>query len=213
MENLIDYWDGAADTKSFTLPFDLELFGSRVSRGARILDYGCGYGRICRRLWEAGYRNLVGTDPSRRMIQRGKEENPHLDLRHIEDGSQTLEEGTFDAVILFAVLTCIPRDEDQIACVREILSLLRPGGVLYASDFWIQKDPRNIERYERYEREHGTYGIFELPEGAVLRHHDRRWISNLLTGLTVLHQADVVATTMNNHKAVVFQYLGRKESQ
>jgi SAM-dependent methyltransferase len=146
------------------------------------------------------------------MIQRGEREHPHLDLRFVENDSLPFEERSFDAVILFGVLTCIPRDEDQASCLRKIRRLLRPGGILYASDFWIQKDERNVTRYRQYEKKHGTYGVFELPDGAVLRHHERRWISSLFAGLATLHLSDVVATTMNNHEAIAFQYLGRKEN-
>jgi SAM-dependent methyltransferase len=55
---------------------------------------------------------------------------------------------SFDAVVLFTVLTCIPFDEDQIALLAEIRRTLRPGGLLYISDLLLNSDERNIERYK-----------------------------------------------------------------
>lgn len=37
------YWDKVAYDKTFTTPFDFELFSQYVNQDARILDYGCGY--------------------------------------------------------------------------------------------------------------------------------------------------------------------------
>ncbi|MDP7980208.1 hypothetical protein [Bacillus multifaciens] len=32
-------------------------------------------------------------------------------------------------------------------------------------------DERHIERYTKYHEKYHTYGVFELADGAVLRHH------------------------------------------
>ena len=44
----------------------------QLSKKAKILDFGCGYGRICQKVWRMGYRNVVGYDCSPRMIERGQ---------------------------------------------------------------------------------------------------------------------------------------------
>ena len=51
--------------------------------GAKILDYGCGYGRLAAELREAGFRNVTGIDPASAMIARGRELFADLDLRHV----------------------------------------------------------------------------------------------------------------------------------
>jgi hypothetical protein len=44
------------------------------------------------------------------------------------------------------------------------------------SDFWLQTDARNRVRWLGVQK-HGTYGVFDLPEGVTLRHHDPAWIN------------------------------------
>ncbi|MGG5741778.1 MULTISPECIES: hypothetical protein [Bacillus cereus group] len=40
-----EYWNGVANEKEFTTPFQLDLFSKYVNKDAILLDYGCGYGR------------------------------------------------------------------------------------------------------------------------------------------------------------------------
>ena len=113
-----------------------------------------------------------------------------------------------DAVLLFAVLTSVPRNEDQIAIVAEITRVLRHGGVLYISDMLLQTDSRNVARYERDEKKYGIYGVFDLVDGATVRHHERSWIDSLLWNYDPLAFDEIEAQTMNNHPASVFQWFG-----
>jgi 2-polyprenyl-3-methyl-5-hydroxy-6-metoxy-1,4-benzoquinol methylase len=76
--NQIDYWDSVAYEKTFTISVDYEQLRRRLSPGARILDYGCGYGRVCGELADAGFSSVIGVDPSREMIRRARELHPDL---------------------------------------------------------------------------------------------------------------------------------------
>ena len=87
---------------------------------------------------------------------------------------------------------------------------LRPGGLLYVNDFLLNSDVRNRERYLAWEKVYGTYGIFELPEGAVLRHHDPARIRELLADFDTLEQEDVTYRTMNGHTSRGFYFAGKK---
>jgi len=109
-----------------------------------------------------------------------------------------------------SVLTCIPSDDEQRRVIREIGRVLRPDGLLYISDLWLQKDERNVDRYRRYQAQYGMYGIFELPEGVVLRHHTRQWIEQLTAQFALITVDEIVADTMNGHRAEAFQWFGRK---
>src|SRR5262249_28905103 len=121
-----------------------------------------------------------------------------------------LAAGSVDAVLLFAVLTSVPRNEDQIAIVAEITRVLRPSGVLYLSDMLLQSDARNVARYERDEKKYRIYGVFDLIDGATVRHHERSWIESLLRNYETLTFDEIEAQTMNNHPATVFQWFGRR---
>jgi len=204
------YWDAAAETKTFAHPLNLERFGGLLSKSAEILDYGCGYGRTCAELTAGGYRYVTGVDISELMIERGHSLFPGLDLRRIMGTALPFAAETFDACILFAVLTCVPTDAGQQEVIAALRRVLRPGGILYVSDYPLQTDTRNQERYRAFAEVYGSFGVFRLPEGAILRHHDMRWIYELLDAFDLLHEDRLAVRTMNGNPAQVFQILARK---
>ena len=107
LDNQFEYWNSVSESEIFNHPLDVERFRSYVSQNGKILDFGCGYGRICNELYSEGYRKIIGVDSSKAMIERGHKMFPHLNLETINDNLPFVS-GVFDAVILFAVLTCIP---------------------------------------------------------------------------------------------------------
>jgi SAM-dependent methyltransferase len=103
----------------------------------------------------------------------------------------------------------MPLNDDQRNLLSEIRRVLCPGGLLYISDLLLNRDPRNVERYERYAQQYGIYGTFELPDGAVMRHYRKEWIEELTASFFQLEFEPFVVTTMNGNESAAFQYLGR----
>ncbi|MCD8223599.1 MAG: class I SAM-dependent methyltransferase [Clostridiales bacterium] len=203
------YWDSVSGQKEFTTPFHASGFSKYVKPEGKILDVGCGYGRTLAELHHNGYRNLVGIDFSEGMIARGNDQFPYLDLRIKETDNIDLPDSSVDAVILFAVLTCICTNTEQIRLLQEIKRVLRPGGILYVNDFLLNTDERNVTRYKKYQDIYGIYGVFELPEGAVCRHHEEKWIKELLDDFDELEYQYLTFTTMNGHQSNGFYFIGR----
>jgi ubiquinone/menaquinone biosynthesis C-methylase UbiE len=167
----IDYWNRVASQKRFSHPLRLEWLFQHLRPQARILDYGCGYGRLLNQPSEAGYGNAVGTDFSDKMLMQCRSQFPHLTLVQNDGLALPFHDRAFEAVLLFAVLTCIPSDDDQRTLLAEVRRVLRPDGILYISDLLINAGVRNLERYERDADQFGVYGVFVLPEGVIVRHH------------------------------------------
>ncbi len=208
------YWDRVAGQKTFSHPLDFDLFARHVRPDSPILDLGCGYGRLGAELAARGYTHVIGIDSSAGMIARGHAENPGLDLRVASCEGLPFDDGSFDAVLLFAVLTCIPENEKLRRLMAEITRVLRPHGILYLSDYCLQSDARNLERYHENEPKFGTYGVFALPEGVVVRHFESRWLEGLLAGFEILTRRTVDTATMNAHSAVATQmFLRRADSR
>lgn len=204
-----EYWNSVSEKKEFTTPFLAEKFSNYVKKEGIILDVGCGYGRTLDELYHNGYRNLIGIDFSKGMIERGKRQFPYLDLRVKEDASIALPDASVDAVILFSVLTCIWANEEQKELLAEIKRILKPQGILYVNDFLLNTDERNLLRYEKYQKTYGVYGVFELPEGAICRHHDETWIRQLLEGFSEREYALLTKTTMNGNQSNGFYFIGQ----
>ena len=205
------YWDKAAEKKEFPTPFKIEEFEKFVSKEMNILDVGCGYGRTLDELHNRGFENLNGIDYSQGMINRGLRERPYLNLIKTDGDRIPFPDNEFDAVLLVAVLTSNTKDEEQENIISEISRVLKNGGILYLTDFLINQDKRNIERYQKYEDKYGIYGIFELPERAVLRHHTEEHIFKLTKDFKKLLFEKTVFDTMNGHKSNGFYYIGKKK--
>ena len=202
------YWDSVSQTKHFTTPFQADAFCEYVKKEATVLDVGCGYGRTLEELHQQGFQNLIGIDFAAGMIERGKLQFPYLDLRVKKTSEIDLPDHSVDAVILFAVLTCIIDNREQYSLIAEIRRVLKPGGILYINDFLLNTDERNLARYETYKDKYQTYGVFELPEGAVCRHHSEAWMKELLRPFDEYRFVHLTFTTMNGNTSNGFYFIG-----
>src|SRR2546423_10946325 len=138
------------------------------------------------------------------MLGRARREVPNSMLVRHDGSALPIKSECIDAVLLFAVLTCIPLSNDQRVVLAEIERVLRPGGLLYISDVLVNNDLRNRERYERCAERYGCYGIFELPEGVVVRHHRKEWIEELTGPFRQLENEPFTVTTMNGNLSSAF---------
>ncbi len=206
-----EYWNKVSPTKNFSTPIQLEEFKKRVPLEAKILDVGCGYGRILDVLYQEGYRELTGADISEGMVERGKRLYPYLDLLAAAGDDLPFEDESFDAVILFAVLTGVVYEDAQRRILKEIRRVLRPGGMIYVNDFLLNDDERNRKRYAEFEEKYGIYGIFELPEGALMRHHTEAYSRSLFTDFEEEIFCTTSFITMNGNPSNGFYYFGRKK--
>ncbi len=194
------YWENLSPDKTFTTPVQCELLKRFIAADAAILDVGCGYGRALLELRQAGFANLAGVEMSPALLLRAQDALPDARLRSQEPPVIDFPDAAFDAVLLLAVLTCIADDREQLALRDEILRVLRPGGVLYVNDFLLNDDARNLARYRDGAARYGRYGVFTLPEGAVLRHHAPEYVREWLTPFQLRHYVETTYPTMNGHR-------------
>lgn len=204
------YWNKVSETKQFSTPFQIEEFSKYVRKDDFILDVGCGYGRTLNELNLYGFKNLMGIDFSDGMIERGKSLNPNISFKVMKNSTIELQDNSVDSVILLAVLTCIIDDKEQENLISEIYRVLKKDGILYINDFLLNSDERNLNRYNEFKDKYNKYGVFELPEGAIVRHHSKEWLKELLKDFSEIILQDVEYTTMNGNKSNGFYYIGKK---
>jgi SAM-dependent methyltransferase len=207
-----EHWNAAAASAAFTHPLDAELLRRHVETSGRILDYGCGYGRLLGELRRRGFRNLAGLDASEAMVARARLRVPGVPITVCGAPPTSHPDASFDAVLLFAVLTCVPRDEDQRSLLAEVRRLLAPGGVLYVSDFLLHSDRRSLARYREHAPRFGTFGVFATDEGAVFRHHSLDWIRELTEPFESVALEQFAVQTMRGNPATGFRFVGRRPS-
>ena len=182
---------------------------AHVPLDARILDFGCGYGRTLAELRDDGYTDLTGIDFSAPLIERGKQAHPDLNLIAYPGGPLPFDDDGFDAALMLGVFTCITQTADQAAALLELRRVLAPGGLLYVNDFLINRDKRNLDRYKLGQEKHGVYGAFDIKDGGVMRHHDRAHMEALFADFETLLFEERVFETMQGHSSAGFTALVR----
>jgi SAM-dependent methyltransferase len=211
LNNQKDYWNKVAGSKTFTHPIDMDILTGFFQKDFTILDYGCGYGRLAEELYTNGFVHITGVDTSSALIKRGKALFPGLNLICINNIHELNDfENDFDAVILFAVLTCIPSNAGQKEIIGILQNRLKKGGLLYISDYYLQESTDEVKEYNSLNDDPDNYGVFSLPEGVVFRHHTKEWIKELVQDFEIVSERILPVKTMNGHIAEAFQILARK---
>ncbi len=204
-----EYWKNASG-KTYTAVFPEQLFLELVDKTEPAIDYGCGYGRVLKRLDDLGYENLHGADVSPAQLREAKELCPAADYSLLEEQRTKYPDGFFKAAVLVGVITCVPDFDEQRKIADEVYRILKPGGLLFMSDFLISDDSRNRTRYEKYFVEFNDYGVFRAG-GSIYRHHKDKHAANFLKKFKIRNLRFQKFTTMNGNQAEGFVYVGVKK--
>jgi SAM-dependent methyltransferase len=106
------------------------LCAALVPVGARILDAGCGTGRVGIRLAELGY-DVTGVDLDESMLAVARERAPQL--RWLVGDLATLDLGeTFDLVLMAGNIVPLVAEGSEPAVVGRTAAHVVPGGLLVA---------------------------------------------------------------------------------
>lgn len=195
----------------FHADFLIDEFINHVPQRAKILDIGCGYGRILRQLKNAGFIKLTGTELSDEMINRAKENCPTAKFINHRDVMLPFGNSQFDAIVLSSVLGCIVESPNQKLLLDEIYRALAAGGIVYISDFYINDNDKNIERYEAFPNTNDRpYGVFDLSNGVYQRHHSIEYINDLFSLFNKVFLRSTIFKTMNGNSSKGFIYIGKK---
>jgi SAM-dependent methyltransferase len=140
------------DPALLELALDVAVSARPPGRAARVLDLGCGDGRLAARLVEAGAL-VSGLDPSRAALARAREAHPDLELALPEErGTFPFPDARFDAVVCMNVLQHVADTQLLLSEARRVLA---PGGLFAAAVPW-----------------HGTLKNLMIALRSFERHHD-----------------------------------------
>ena len=103
---------------------------STLSKGARILDGGCGLGDWVLTLSQMGY-DLVGVDLSRRTVEKLQERYPKVPFFSGDIRETEFLDNSFDAYYSWGVFEHF--ESGPQACLAEAWRLLKPEGLLFIS--------------------------------------------------------------------------------
>jgi ubiquinone/menaquinone biosynthesis C-methylase UbiE len=199
MEDQRQYWNSLAGKREFTTPYRIDSVTSLISYDQCITDLGCGYGRVLKQLWEQGYRNLRGVDFSDQMIaEAGKNLPIEVELRVDSAAASGFEDHSSDAVLIYALLTCVTDPGLEVKILEEARRILKRGGTLFLNDFLINEHP--VHTYERHEDRFGPYAIFRVDgNDGLLKHMSPERLKALLGHFEIISFEQTEFKTMHGN--------------
>ncbi|WP_353198866.1 methyltransferase domain-containing protein [Sandarakinorhabdus sp.] len=93
---------------------------------ARVIDVGCGEGRLCRMLAARGI-DTTGIDPAAALIDQARRLHPDGDYQVAAAETMAVADGGFDMAVCYLSLIDMP---DLDAALARIIAAIRPGGHL-----------------------------------------------------------------------------------
>ena len=109
-------------------------------RGRRVLEIGCGTGRLAAALAEREHCRVWGVDPSPEMLDVARRRTGlHVGLRRAEAESLPFRAGWFERVVMRLVVHLV----DRRRALAEARRVLGAGGRLVVATF----DPSHFDRY------------------------------------------------------------------
>jgi len=121
----------------------------REMGGSRVLDAGCGTGRVATELAARGF-SVVGMDLDEQMLDTARAKAPQLTwiLADLSEASAHLNT-TFDVVVMAGNVMIFVERGTEARVIEQLSGPLLPGGLLVAG-FQLTTGRLTLERYDNY---------------------------------------------------------------
>jgi SAM-dependent methyltransferase len=166
MNRLRDSYEKIADGFSLTRskPWaEFKLIAESVNDGDKVLDLGCGNGRLYDSLKDKKI-NYTGVDFSSSLLSIAKEKYPQVDF--VEQNITELDiDDQFDRVVSVAVLNHLPSHELRLRALQGVYDLLKDDGkfILVVWNLWSWNNWKvHLKAWSRCLSSQGRYGVKDL---------------------------------------------------
>jgi ubiquinone/menaquinone biosynthesis C-methylase UbiE len=121
---------------------ELDAMIEELNSGDKILDIGCGTGRLCNQVEEKGVE-YHGVDISRKELELARKACPAGDFQLATMRNLPFEDETFDVIFHIASLHHLLTKQERLEALGEAYRVLKPGGTfhltvmgLFQMKFW-----------------------------------------------------------------------------
>ena len=161
------FWNEPSNVEDskFTTPLPSKEFLMKfIPKHGKVLDFGCGYGRLTKLLVDYGYK-VVGVDISKPLIDQAKKLCPNALFRVSSvQGYNPEYDGPFDAILILAVIENIISLKEREDLAKKISKSLKKGGILLIETFIY--DERNNKQYVSNHIDGESKGVFFVKKGS-----------------------------------------------
>jgi ubiquinone/menaquinone biosynthesis C-methylase UbiE len=196
-------WDTSSICSGFEAYGDLpeELLGyswllrtlkEYQGKNQKILDYGCGPGKVATRVAELGNRRILAVDTSLTMLEIARRHRPHnaIEYRLIHDGLSFLDADSISAAFACFVFINIESDKQIAEIMREIHRVLRKGAPFLIVDTNPRTTGIEFSSFRNGDSRRYRYGekkmeVLHLPNGNDLILYDHYWPAEMYRRLLV----------------------------
>ncbi|MBU1202515.1 class I SAM-dependent methyltransferase [Patescibacteria group bacterium] len=121
---------------------ELQVFIPYIKDNFKILDLGCGNGRLLKSIQPANIKfNYLGVDFSENLVAEARKQHPDTRFIVADMVDLNFEPGTFDMIFMIASFHHIPSRRERLELLFKINRWLKPGGYLFMTNWnlWQKK--------------------------------------------------------------------------
>lgn len=126
---------------------ELQVFIPYIKDNFKVLDLGCGNGRLLKVLAESGKKiDYLGIDFAENLISVAKAQWPGFDFQVADIEDVNLESNSFDLIFLVASFHHLNTRKKRIVLLKKIYQSLKPGGYLIMTN-WNLKQKKYLPNF------------------------------------------------------------------
>jgi len=130
-----DYWRRCGKDTNFITNntiYPLYPIDKYIKRDHKILECGCGLGRVLKHYYYQGY-NIEGIELNSNAVKMLLNEDPMIPVKMGNVLSIPYADGEFDVVMAFGVVSCLEQIQDRDRALNELRRVTKKGGLLCCS--------------------------------------------------------------------------------
>lgn len=154
-------------------------FGEATRPGLRVLDVGCGPGRLVHDLQQRGV-NIIGVDADTKVAAKFRTLYPATPIIQAFAESLPCPDNFFDRVVAGNILFFLP---DPLVALREMVRVTRPGGIITTWNPSENMSQATVTTYADSRTDLAEFERKHLINWAGVAENNRRWRSADLASL------------------------------